>query len=769
MADVFLSYKREDAAKVRKLVAALRTAGLDTWWDDDILPSAPWEATIETELARAKSVIVCWSPDAVASDNVRSEARVAREDGRLIQVFLKTCEPPLFFGERQGLDLSKWRGNVDDPRITILAKSARKVAAGERIEGGERPRSRQSWLDRRIHVALAALIVLAGSLAGWWLLAPAKAQGPQTLVVLPFRAINPADRNLVDAIWDDTRGAISRNPNLRVLGREAVTALAKKEPTPAEYRKKVGADYLLDGSVERAGEQVRMKLSLTRTSDGTEVWSDEIGGKLDDVFVFQQRVAREVEGRIRGRVAPGGGVKAQNIATTGEVYSIYADARALIRKRDSENFHAAAALLKKAVAIDPNYAPAWASLGQITGMGQFRTPDMGPMQQRRDAVSYLKRALELAPNLAQAHAALAMVQNSPPELEGEYRKAVQLDPNDAEAWGWLANSLQAQNRLQEALAARNRVVEIEPLWYWASVNKIGTLGLLRDWKGVGAELARVRTTRDPVLLAKSQWMAANMTGRPGDSIRILLQLRAAHPDEATWVRDRIFSSLMQLGFVEEAVAAWHLPTDVINDYRGTPDSPQVIRRDFPKPLDLWTDGDDAMAVYGRLLPRLGRSKEYLGYYDAAFHSPEGLFALDAYNPVKFVGTAPTLAANLRAAGRADEAEKILAHVDQLTAPQLKNGPPSIGYLSNLAYVRGAQGRDSEAITMLGQAVGQGWLPDRMYQASDVADEPCFAHMVNRPEFQAIRRRILARIEEERRKVPLDLLAQAFPVKRKLAA
>src|SRR3954454_6017463 len=137
MTKVFVSYKREDAARVRKLVAALREAGLDAWWDEDIAPSAPWEATIEKALAEAKAVIVCWSPDAVASENVRSEARVAREDGRLIQVFVKPCTPPLFFGERQGIDLSSWRGKADDPRIANLIDNIRHVT-GERIEAAAR-------------------------------------------------------------------------------------------------------------------------------------------------------------------------------------------------------------------------------------------------------------------------------------------------------------------------------------------------------------------------------------------------------------------------------------------------------------------------------------------------------------------------------------------------------------------------------------------------------------------------------------------------------
>src|SRR3954454_3305716 len=327
MTKVFVSYKREDAARVRKLVAALREAGLDAWWDEDIAPSAPWEATIEKALAEAKAVIVCWSPDAVASENVRSEARVAREDGRLIQVFVKPCSPPLFFGERQGVDLSNWRGKADDPRIAKIAESARDVGAGKRPQVTPTAATRR-WFDYPIHVAIAVIVLLAGSLAGWWLMSPAKAEGPQTLAVLPFRALNSADANLVDAIWDDTRGAISKNPNLRVLGRESVKALAEKGLAPADYRKRVGADYLLDGSVEHVGNQVQVKLSLTRTKDGAEVWSDHVGGKLDDVFAFQQRIAQEVEGRIRGRIAPGGGALAKNISTSAKAYALYAQARA---------------------------------------------------------------------------------------------------------------------------------------------------------------------------------------------------------------------------------------------------------------------------------------------------------------------------------------------------------------------------------------------------------------------------------------------------------
>src|SRR5690349_17803823 len=161
MADVFLSYKREDAPKVRKLVAALRLAGLETWWDEDIPGGAQWEATIEKALGGAKAVIVCWSPASISSENVRSEARIAREDGRLVQVFLKPCTPPLFFGERQGFDLTKWRGKADDPRVGKLIASVRNVVAGERTHSqadGSAVRRRRTGYG--LYAALSALVLL---------------------------------------------------------------------------------------------------------------------------------------------------------------------------------------------------------------------------------------------------------------------------------------------------------------------------------------------------------------------------------------------------------------------------------------------------------------------------------------------------------------------------------------------------------------------------------------------------------------------------------
>lgn len=758
MADVFVSYKREDAARVRKLVTALRGQGLDVWWDEDIPGGAPWEATIEKQLAAAKAVIVCWSPDAVASENVRSEARRAQRDGRLVQVFLKACEPPLFFGERQGFDLTKWRGSADDARIAKVADCVRRVASGERIKGGEQPKVRH-WLDRRMPVAATILFLLVGSFVGWWLLSPAKAGGPQTLAVLPFRALNPGDANLVDTIWDDTRGAIGRNPNLRVIGRNALESLADKHLDPAGYRRKIGADYLLNGSVEHVGQQVQMKLSLVRTKDAAELWSDTIGGKLDDVFAFQQRIANEVEGRIRGRVAPAGGVSAKNIATSGEVYSIFADARAYEHKRDPDSWRQAAALLKKAVALDPNYAPAWAELGVATDFvpAMYSTPQ----EQAAEPIRLVKRALQLAPNLAHAHAALGMVQGLPAQSEPDLRRAVALDPGDAEAWMWLGSLLGKQYRNKEALDAYTRAVQLEPLLPSANGNKISLLVRMRDETAVAAEFRRIANTGDPVLLGRMQWAAESARGNPGSALAALLRLRSAHPETASLVDIRAASLLQQLGFIDQAQALYHNTAAVAGDYKGVPEPASAIWGGWKDAKEFWLNSD-AAALMGRLLPKHGRLAEYMMHYRRAFPSADGFIEGRSFVPETMVQVVPTVAVTIRAGGENAQAQELLGRTEPVLRGWLKNAPETPELLAELAYFRAAMGSGDEAVSLLARGVAGGWLPDNQYYANDIADEPCFAALVPRPDFQAVRRRILTRIEEERRKVPAQLLAQTYP-------
>ncbi len=153
MTDVFISYKSEDRAAVDKLVSALEADGLRVWWDQHIPANATWETSIERALENAKAVVVCWSRASVASENVKAEARRARQQGRLLQAFLDDCEPPLFFGERQGVNLRNWDG-ARDRDYTTLVEGLRDVISGKK------PSAEVGYIPRRS--ALGPLFAVAG-------------------------------------------------------------------------------------------------------------------------------------------------------------------------------------------------------------------------------------------------------------------------------------------------------------------------------------------------------------------------------------------------------------------------------------------------------------------------------------------------------------------------------------------------------------------------------------------------------------------------------
>lgn len=136
MADVFVSYKSGEDDVVLPLIAAIKGAGYSVWWDREISPSAPWEDTIERELELARVAVVAWSPNAVASENVRAEARRAKEDNKLVQVFLRPCKAPLFFGERQAVSLVDWDGALSDPRCAQLIQYVRTIVGPPAGEAG---------------------------------------------------------------------------------------------------------------------------------------------------------------------------------------------------------------------------------------------------------------------------------------------------------------------------------------------------------------------------------------------------------------------------------------------------------------------------------------------------------------------------------------------------------------------------------------------------------------------------------------------------------
>lgn len=150
MADVFLSYAREDRAMAERVARGLDAMGLDTFWDTEIPPGKTWADYIEGKLSACRVVIVLWSEHSTKSQWVREEARMGRDHAKLIPAMIDGAPAPFGFGEVQAADLSSWNGNTNDPRWTRFA-SAVGQAAGVDISSARRPAPQPQFFAASAH------------------------------------------------------------------------------------------------------------------------------------------------------------------------------------------------------------------------------------------------------------------------------------------------------------------------------------------------------------------------------------------------------------------------------------------------------------------------------------------------------------------------------------------------------------------------------------------------------------------------------------------
>ncbi|HXQ15243.1 MAG TPA: SUMF1/EgtB/PvdO family nonheme iron enzyme [Caulobacteraceae bacterium] len=145
MADVFISYKKEDRAYAERIAAAFAAADVSVWWDDDIQPRAAWDSIIQREIEACAAVVVLWSPRAVESDWVRTEAHYGHDRGKLAPAMIEPCEKPIAFMLTQTVDLTAWGGDADDPhwrKLLVWVADLRAAKANPDGVTGPAPRNR---------------------------------------------------------------------------------------------------------------------------------------------------------------------------------------------------------------------------------------------------------------------------------------------------------------------------------------------------------------------------------------------------------------------------------------------------------------------------------------------------------------------------------------------------------------------------------------------------------------------------------------------------
>lgn len=353
-----------------------------------------------------------------------------------------------------------------------------------------------AWRDERASAALAGgldslpmpsavrraraviLVVLVVSLAGGlvWFLRQRAATQPasasfriRSLAVLPLENFsgNPEQDYLADGMTEALIARLSAIHGLRVISRTSVMQFkGTRKPVPA-IAKELNVDAVVEGSVLRSGNQIRINVQLIRGQTEGHLWSQAYDRELRDVLALQsdvaQGIARQIEATVTGRQADRL-VAAR--AVSPDVYESYLKGRFALHKNNQAGLKEAIAHFESAINSDASFAPAYSSLAAAHSALGTVFFGVSPAEARPRVRAAVRKALELDPELVEAHVLLADLLQKDwqwAKAEAEYKQAIELNPSNAGAHAGFAHWLLTQGRTEEAIAWAGRARELDPL------------------------------------------------------------------------------------------------------------------------------------------------------------------------------------------------------------------------------------------------------------------------------------------------------------------
>jgi eukaryotic-like serine/threonine-protein kinase len=348
------------------------------------------------------------------------------------------------------------------------------------------PAATEHAVRRRQYItALAALLVLAVGLGGWFVLRGGTPHNIDSIAVLPFVNAN-ADPNtdyLSDGITEGVISTLSENPRLRVMARSTVFRFKGKEQDPTQIGASLKVAAVLTGRMVQHGDQVQIHADLVNVSDGAEIWGEQYNRPMSDLFTIQQEIARDISEKLRLRLSGEQQKQGARLFTqNSEAYDLYLRGRYFWNQRTGESLKKSIEFFQRALEKDPNYALAWVGLADVYSViANFRT-DVTPLEAYPKARQAAEHALQLDDSLSEAHSAMGSIlahQREWGAAEREFKRAIELDPRDANAhyfYGFLV--LAPTGRIDEGIAELKKSLEVDPLALIVNAQ----LGVLYFWQ-----------------------------------------------------------------------------------------------------------------------------------------------------------------------------------------------------------------------------------------------------------------------------------------------
>ena len=428
MSDVFISYARSTEGQAIKLAEALRISGYEVWRDDELPAHRAYSEVIEERLRSAKAVVVMWSADGAKSQWVRAEADAAREAGILVQASVDGTIPPMPFNQIQCADLALWDGDLEAPGWRKVASSVAALAG---------PRERKPV---------------------------AQSRSKASICVLPFANMSgdPEQEYFSDGISEDITTDLAHVSALAVVARNTAFTFKGAAVDVAKVARTLGVSHVLEGSVRKSGNKVRITAQLIDGATGDHVWAERFDRDLTDIFAIQDEISKAIVAALKLKLLP---VEKKAIEQRGTIsaqaYDLYLMARQYWitgNHGDIRREERVIRICSRAVEVDPNYASAWAlmSIAQANYHHGFGKGD-------EDGSQAAERALMLDPSLPEPHAAIAREMRERGQFDeaiSEIERGLSLDPESWEVNKEAARLFMQLRKIPEAAAHFERAVSV---------------------------------------------------------------------------------------------------------------------------------------------------------------------------------------------------------------------------------------------------------------------------------------------------------------------
>jgi TolB-like protein/Tfp pilus assembly protein PilF len=573
----------------------------------------------------------------------------------------------------------------------------------------------------------------------------------KSIAVLPFVNMSDDASNeyFSDGISEEILNALARVQELQVAGRTSSFAFKGENQDLRVIGEALGVNHILEGSVRKAGHKVRITAQLIQVDNGFHLWSESYDRELTDVFAIQDEIANAILVQLKAHLIGGEQMPVSVARTNSEAYDLYLLAKQRMYERARLPLEAAGDLLDQAIALDPQYAPAYAQRGIVAHLlSETQYGALPFAQAQSQSKLYVDQALRLDPELAEGWAALGLYHlDQPGELTqgiAALEKALDLNPGMIDAANWLNNAYIQTNQTARALALLEDIVQRDPLYRPGLGNLAALYTLMGQPEKCSALRERVRPfiSQDPNML----WLdgqAMVWSGEPALAMPALEKALQLSPEDRVY-RRTLGRALLQTHQYERVaeIGYWKEKAVALRHLDRLEEATRIVQ-------DRAAEGE--LLDYFAFLNATGQSSTLVAYLEQRWPDLD-VFAADfpsngylGYEVMVEVALAYKRAGNPE---RFDDAMgKIRAAHDSLAAQGLNN---RVFFSLEAAYYALAEDRD-RALEFLNSAVEQG----EVLSARITDDMPFFEAYEGDPEYEAIQARMIEHVNDERAKLALE--------------